>query len=94
MGPLTSSYVLCGSREANEGKLFELPDRIDVHGMKKLVDPNESFFWSLFAPHPEPDPQHNAHALRAWEGNEVQFMRPQRSGVEQSRHFLTLAGSR
>ncbi|KAK7231347.1 hypothetical protein RIF29_47564 [Crotalaria pallida] len=24
MGPLTSSYVLCGSREANEGKLFEL----------------------------------------------------------------------
>ncbi len=24
MGPLTSSYVLCGYREANEGKLFEL----------------------------------------------------------------------
>lgn len=24
MGPLTSSYVLRGSREANEGKLFEL----------------------------------------------------------------------
>ncbi|VVA36110.1 Hypothetical predicted protein [Prunus dulcis] len=24
MGPLTSSYVLCGSREANEGKLEEL----------------------------------------------------------------------
>ncbi|PKI40737.1 hypothetical protein CRG98_038875 [Punica granatum] len=24
MGPLTSSYVLCGSREANEGKLNEL----------------------------------------------------------------------
>ncbi|KAK4736639.1 hypothetical protein R3W88_000336 [Solanum pinnatisectum] len=52
-----------------------------VFGLKKLVDPNESFFWSLFAPHPETDPRHNAHSLRAREGNEVQFMRPQRSGV-------------
>ncbi|KAH0634571.1 hypothetical protein KY290_035001 [Solanum tuberosum] len=63
-----------------------------VFGLKKLVDPNESFFRSLFAPHPETDPRHSAHSLRAREGNEVQFMRPQRSGVEQPRHFLT--GSR
>ncbi|KAK4717780.1 hypothetical protein R3W88_016118 [Solanum pinnatisectum] len=43
-------------------------------------------------PHPETEPRHNAHSLRTREGNEVQFMRPQRSVVEQSRHFLT--GSR
>ena len=27
-----------------------------VTAKKKLVDPNESFFWSLFAPRPETDP--------------------------------------
>ncbi|CAN1148648.1 hypothetical protein LINPERPRIM_LOCUS38247 [Linum perenne] len=38
MGPLTSSYVLCGSREANEGKLFELspPAAYVVGGLIKL----------------------------------------------------------
>lgn len=30
MGPLTSSYVLCGSREANEGKLFELTGELTL----------------------------------------------------------------
>jgi len=30
MGPLTSSYVLCGSREANEGKLLELTLRVSL----------------------------------------------------------------
>lgn len=39
MGPLTSSYVLCGSREANEGKLFELspPAAYVVVGLIKLA---------------------------------------------------------
>ena len=38
MGPLTSSYVLCGSRAANEGKLFELspPAAYVVVGLIKL----------------------------------------------------------
>jgi len=30
MGPLTSNYVLCGSREANEGKLLELTLRVSL----------------------------------------------------------------
>lgn len=30
MGPLTSSYVLRGSREANEGKLFELTGELTL----------------------------------------------------------------
>ncbi|KAK4726906.1 hypothetical protein R3W88_031823 [Solanum pinnatisectum] len=45
-----------------------------VFGLKKLVDPNESFFRSLFAPHPETNPRHSAHSLRAREGNKVQFI--------------------
>lgn len=57
-----------------------------VFGLKKLVDPNESFFWSLFAPRPEK--QHSAHSLRTREGNEVQFMRPQRSGAAATRSSL------
>ena len=59
-----------------------------VFGLKKLVDPNESFFRSLFAPHPETDPRHSAHSLRAREGNEVQFMRPRRSGAAATRSSL------
>ncbi|MCI20674.1 hypothetical protein A2U01_0041837, partial [Trifolium medium] len=57
-------------------------------GLKKLVDPNESFLWSLFAPRPETDPQHSAHSLRAREGYEVQFMRPRRSGAAATRSSL------
>jgi len=30
MGPLTSSYVLCGSREAKEGKLEELTGELTL----------------------------------------------------------------
>ena len=58
-------------------------------GAEKLVDPNESFFCSLFAPRPETDPRHSAHSLRAREGNEVQFMRPQRSGAAATRSSLS-----
>lgn len=56
--------------------MFMDRNSVDFLGLKKLVDPNESFFWSLFAPRPETYPQHSAHSLRAREGNEVQFMRP------------------
>ncbi|WMV24499.1 hypothetical protein MTR67_017884, partial [Solanum verrucosum] len=62
-------------------------------GLKKLVDPNESFFRSLFAPHPETNTQHNAHSLRAQEGNVVQFERPQHSGwSSRNTSLLDLAG--
>lgn len=30
MGPLTSSYALCGSHEANEGKLEELTGELTL----------------------------------------------------------------
>uniref|UniRef100_A0A3Q7J7D5 Uncharacterized protein n=1 Tax=Solanum lycopersicum TaxID=4081 RepID=A0A3Q7J7D5_SOLLC len=62
--------------------------RVSLHNFLKDFPYNRLFFRSLFAPHPETDPRHSAHSLRAREGNEVQFMRPQRSGVEQPRHFL------
>ncbi|GMN59571.1 hypothetical protein TIFTF001_028650 [Ficus carica] len=37
MGPLTSNYVMCGSREGNEGKLIELspPAAYVVAGLLK-----------------------------------------------------------
>ncbi|GER38204.1 calmodulin-binding family protein [Striga asiatica] len=57
--------------------------------LRALVDPNESFFWSLFTLRPETDPRHSAHSLRAREGNEVKFIRPQRSGAAATRPYLS-----
>ncbi|GMN54777.1 hypothetical protein TIFTF001_023908 [Ficus carica] len=47
MVPLTSSYVLCGSREANEGKLFELSLPA---AYAQLHPGSEAFMTSCFSP--------------------------------------------
>ncbi|KAB5514435.1 hypothetical protein DKX38_028341 [Salix brachista] len=43
MGPLTSSYVLCGSREANEGKLLELTLRVSLRLLSASLIGRDSF---------------------------------------------------
>ena len=65
-----------------------------VFGLKKLVDPNESFFWSLFAPRPETDAQHRAHSLRAREGKVAPLRETAAEWSSRDTKFLTLAGSR
>ena len=55
-----------------------------VFGLKKLVDPNESFFRSLFAPTPKLT--HGTAPTRFARGKATKFSSRDRSGVEQPRH--------
>ncbi|KAG6384682.1 hypothetical protein SASPL_155539 (mitochondrion) [Salvia splendens] len=94
MGPLTSSYVLCGSREANEGKLEELTGELtltlSLFDCSAIQMNHSSGLSSLSAP----KLTHGTAPIRFARGKATKFSSSDRSGVEQPRHDLTLAGSR